>query len=671
MGTRSQSAVFLRIYPLLNHLDLGVQRLEARQLLSGDVRSIDGTDNNPWHDDWGAAGVQLLREGAAVYADGVSSPGGTARPGARTISNAIAADPLADSLNDRSLSAFIYAWGQFIDHDLDLTGAASPADAFNVAVPTGDAYFDPLGTGGQKILLNRSEYDPATGTGTSNPRQQLNAITAWLDGSVVYGSDPTRAAALRTFGGGRLKTSAGTLMPYNTAGLPNANDAHLFPDAQLFLGGDVRANENIELTAIHTLFVREHNRIATAMARSSPWMSDERLYQAARSMVTAEIESITFNEFLPALLGRGAIDPYAGYNPRVNPGIATEFSTAAYRFGHSMLGNDVEFLDDTGEEVREELPLADAFFNPPVLVDTGIDPILKYLASDNAQEVDTKVVDGVRNFLFGPPGAGGFDLASLNIQRGRDHGLPDYNSARAAYGLPRVTGFGQITSDPVLRQQLKSLYGSVDNVDMWVGGLAENHVKGSSVGPLVRAVLVDQFERLRDGDRYWYERTFSGGQLDAIENTSLADVIRRNTGLTNLQDNVFVFDVTIRGRVLDSSGATNVGLAGWTVQLQDDAGNVLDSAVTADDGSYRFSGLPLGTYRVREVVQPGWVQKSADPADIEAVQGDKFTGVNFRNVPSLVTAAPATTAWTSSFGTTRVGASDVLSDPNDPSVLAT
>jgi hypothetical protein len=633
---------------------------------SSDVRSIDGTDNNPFHDNWGAAGIQLLREGPAAYADGVSSPAGASRPSARLISNTVAADPVAETLNDRSMSAFIYAWGQFIDHDLDLTTGASPSQPFNVNVPKGDPYFDPNATGTQQILLNRSEYDPKTGKSVSNPRQQLNDITAWLDGSVVYGSDDTRAAALRTFSGGRLKTSSGNLLPFNTAGLPNANDAHIVADNKLFLAGDVRANENIELTALQTLFMREHNRIARAMAQSNPSWGDERLYQAARSIVTAEIESITYNEFLPTLLGAGAIAPYPGYNPRVNPGIATEFSTAAYRLGHSMLGNDVEFLDNNGNAVRDELPLANAFFNPPIVQQTGIDPILKYLASDDAQEVDTKVVDGVRNFLFGPPGAGGFDLASLNIQRGRDHGLEDYNTARAAYGLPRVTSFGQITSDPTLRQQLKSLYGSVDNIDMWVGALAEDHVKGSSVGPLIRAALSDQFERVRDGDRFWFEKTMSGSQLDAIENTTLATVIQRNTGLTNLQDNVFVFDVTIRGRVVDSSGSTAVGLPGWTVQLEDSGGNVLETTTTSDNGAYRFSGLELGTYRIREVVQPGWTQVSADPADIQAVEGSTFTGVNFRNVPSSVAAAAPMTA----FSTTAIGTNDVLS-PSDPSVLGT
>jgi hypothetical protein len=130
-------------------------------------------------------------------------------------------------------------------------------------------------------------------------------------------------------------------------------------------------------------------------------------------------------------------------------------------------------------------------------------------------------------------------LTSFDIQRGRDHGLTDYNSARVSYGLDPVTSFDQITSNVGLQQRLEAVYGDVNNVDMFVGGMAEDHAPGASVGPLFKAIIVSQFENLRDGDRYWYENVFSGQELDNLEKTTLADVIRRNTTLTNLQDNVF------------------------------------------------------------------------------------------------------------------------------------
>lgn len=536
-----------------------------------EAEPIDGKGNNIANPNWGSAGIQLLRLSPAQYADGISAPAGVDRPSARAISNTLSASPKDGITNDRDFTAFVYAWGQFLDHDIDLTGSASPAESFPVIVPTGDEWFDPNGTGTITILLSRSNFDPSTGTSKENPRQQINSITAFIDGSQVYGSDAERAAALREFSGGRMKVSAGNFLPFNTSGFENANDAHILPDDQLYLAGDVRANENPELLSLQTLFVREHNRIAEEAAREHPDWTDEQLYQFARRMVIAEIQKITYEDFLPALFGRNPLSAYHGYQADVNPGIATEFSTAAFRLGHSMLGDDIEFLDNDGNEIRDAMKLRDSFFNPTVLQQTDIDPILKYLASDNAQEIDPIVVDDVRNFLFGQPGQGGFDLASLNIQRGRDHGLADYNTVRVSYGLPRVTSFAQITSNEKLQASLASLYGSVDNIDLWVGGLAEDHLPGSSIGPTFTAILVDQFTRLRDGDRFWYQSALPGNLAREIQNTSLPDIIRRNTKLTKLQANVFFFnDSTV---MIDSSSTAQTQQTPNQTQPQNNDGD--------------------------------------------------------------------------------------------------
>jgi peroxidase len=588
-----------------------LELLEDRVQPAAVVPSFDGTGNNLTHPDWGSAGADLIRVAPAAYSDGVSSPAGADRPSARAISDALAQQPADAAKNSRLMSNFVYAWGQFIDHDLDLTTTASPRIAFNIAVPAGDTRFDPAGTGTQIIPKSRSKTGPATGTSAANPLQQVNDITAWLDGSMVYGSDAARSDALRSFRGGKLKTSDGNLLPLNTAGLANANDTHQTPDNQLFLAGDVRANENIELAAVQTLFVREHNRIAGLIAAANPKLTDEEIFQQARRRVIAEIQAITFNEFLPALLGPAAPGRYQGYNPNVNPGIANEFSAAAFRVGHTLVGDDVEFLDNNGKEIRDALPLRDAFFNPAVLRQTGIDPILKYLASDKSEEVDLHVVDSLRNFLFGAPGAGGFDLAALNIQRGRDHGLADYNTVRAAYGLPRVTNFTGITSDVQVQQALKKLYGDVDHIDLWVGGLAENHLAGASVGPTFARIIADQFERLRDGDRFWYENAFTGADLTSLRSTTLATVIRNNSGLTNLQTDVFFFRASITGRVFADTNGDRVfnrgerPIAGRVVRLLDSDGAVVASTTTHPDGSYRFDGLDLGSYRVQEVLPTG------------------------------------------------------------------
>ena len=252
----------------------------------------------------------------------------------------------------------------------------------------------------------------------------MTVITSFLDGSQVYGSDPARAAALRSFVGGQLKTSAVNLLPFNTAGLNNANDGP-FADSAMFLGGDIRANENIELTSLQVTFMREHNRQAAILAKQHPTWTDEQLYQGARQIVIAEIQSITYNEYLPALLGQGALSRYTGYNPNVNPGISAEFSEAAFRVGHTQLDDDVDFLNNNGTAFSFSftlpdgtkvpvnsagdvatgdtgISLVDAFFDPYVLEQPGVvDSVLKYLSSDIAQAVDGQMVDSVRNVLFG------------------------------------------------------------------------------------------------------------------------------------------------------------------------------------------------------------------------------------------------------------------------------
>jgi hypothetical protein len=309
-----------------------------------------------------------------------------------------------------------------------------------------------------------------------------------------------------------------------------------------FVAGDIRVNEQVGLIAMQTVFLREHNFWADRIRNEQPGLSDDQIYQRARAIVGAEIQAVTYNEFLPVLLGRNGLRPYRGYRPQVNVGIENAFATAAYRLGHSMLSSTLLRLGPNGRPIPQgNISLASAFFNPDAVRQLNIDPYLRGMAFQRAQELDTQVVDAVRNFLFGAPGAGGFDLASLNIQRGRDHGLPGYNQVRADFGLPRVTSFAQISSNPAVQAKLDSVYNSVDDVDLWVGGLAENKVPGALVGETFFVILRDQFERLRDGDRFWYESYLTPELVQMVRGTSLSQIIRRNTRIgPELQPNVFL-----------------------------------------------------------------------------------------------------------------------------------
>jgi len=283
--------------------------------------------------------------------------------------------------------------------------------------------------------------------------------------------------------------------------------------------------------------------MADLMHAHFPRLGENEIYEAARAWVGALVQVITYKEFLPILLGTNALKPYTGYKRKVNAGIVTEFSTAAYRVGHTLLSPVLLRLKKNGQPIPEgNLPLREAFLAPwRIINERGIEPLLRGLATNRAQEVDNYVIDDVRNFLFGPPGSGGFDLVSLNLQRGRDHGLPSYNEVRLAYGLSPALTFTDITKNHEVQQRLESAYGRVELVDLWIGGVAEDHLPGAMVGELIYTILVNQFERLRDGDRFFYRNIFPHYQIKKLERTTLADIIRRNTSIgREIQDNVFL-----------------------------------------------------------------------------------------------------------------------------------
>ncbi len=503
-----------------------------------EYRSIDGTGNNLDDTELGSTDEQLIRLADSEYADRVSAPAGDDRPSAREVSNAVV-DQTTTETNERGLTDTTWLWGQFLDHDISISEGADPIEPLNIPVPSGDTSFDPMGSGDVELEFSRTVYDTTMGISDSSPRQQINQITTYIDGSMVYGSDAERVAELREYEGGRLRTTEGDLLIFNDAGLPNQDGG--LSEEQQFLAGDIRANENIALTAMHTVWLREHNRVAAELAAADSSLTDEQLFQQARELVIAEIQAITYNEFLPALLGDNALGSYQGYDQTVDVSVTNEFSTAAYRFGHTMLSSELLRLNNDGTEAAAgNISLLDAFFAPDEIIDHGIDSILLGTTQQVANEIDTMLVDDVRNFLFGPPGAGGMDLASLNIQRGRDHGLADYNDVRVAIGLDAAMAFSDITSDVQLQQKLEDVYGTVDNIDLWIGGLAEDHVDGSSLGATFQAIIVDQFTRLRDGDRFWYENIFESTHLQQLQSTTLANVIERNTTVEGLRDNVFI-----------------------------------------------------------------------------------------------------------------------------------
>jgi hypothetical protein len=545
---------------------------------------------------------------------------------------------------------------------------------------------------------------------TADPRQQINQDTSFLDLSQVYGSTDAVSNILRSHVGGQLRTSPGSFLPresdFTAAELATlnhdeggiANDAHQVPDSQLFVAGDKRVNENVELMSQQTVFMRNHNRLASQIHAAFPSASDEQIFQEARKLNIAEYQNIVFNGYVPSIVGANAMPGYTGYKPNVNPAISTEFSTVGFRFGHSLLSTTVGRDNNDGTGITDvnangsPIDLTEDFFRPDLLNNNHVtvnlldrfgnsDPhtsstvgeVLKALSDGLPNEFDLRLIDQVRSLLFGIPNAPGTDLAARDIQRARDHGIGTYNEVRLAYGLPAVTSFDQISSDPAVRAALQLTYGTVGKVDPFIGMLAEDIIPGSDVGPTVRAILVDQFSRLRDGDRFFFgNEGFSSFEQSLLaQGDDYADVISNNTSITNLQGDVFFNRLEISGTVFNDPDGDGVrqtgeaGIPGVTVELHDAAtGALVSSTMTDANGEYDFTELGAGTdgtipatgnYTLKLILPPGFTQNATqighNPGEVFLSRGDlQIDGQDF--AIKSTTGAPAAGGGSGSSGLT-------------------
>ena len=451
-------------------------------------RTLDGSNNNPLHPAWGRAGTLYLRVAPANYADGVSSMVGG--PSMRYVSDRVFNDVGQNIFSETGVTQWGWAWGQFLDHDFGLRDER-PAENAPIGFDSSDpleAFTNDLGA------IGFARTPAAPGTGVTTPRQQINTISSYIDASNVYGVDPKRLEWLRvgpfdgdmSNNGARLLLPDGFLPRVGARGDPATAPAMDLMGAlagtpdRAVVAGDVRANENIALTALHTLFAREHNRIVSLLP---PYLSAEDRFQIARRVVGAEIEYITYTQFLPALGVQLA--PYRGYDPTVNPGLSNEFAVVGYRADSMIHGEfdttvgatrytDAELaafaargvvVERDGDQVTLTIPLAAAFGNPDLLQDLGLGPVFRSL-SERQYKNDEQIDNALRSVLFQIPkpgipdptvcGApvvnpdcfsGVSDLGAIDIARGRDHGMPSYNDLRRAYGLAPKASFVEITGE--------------------------------------------------------------------------------------------------------------------------------------------------------------------------------------------------------------------------------
>ncbi|XP_056273934.1 eosinophil peroxidase-like [Pseudoliparis swirei] len=560
-------------------------------------RTAAGVCNNRINPRWGSSNTPFTRWLPAEYQDGNSLPKGWdpklkinnhLLPLVREVSNRILRTANSDVESDPLFTHMVTMFGQWTDHDLTLTPTSPVIRSFSngidcdkscertepcfpIQIPNEDPRF---GTNSESCIpFFRSAAACGSGHfgnkfGASTVRQQMNALTAFLDAGQVYGSDDTKARFLRdlTSDLGLLRVNRQftdnrrELLPFSSmvtnmcatrARITNTKAK----EVPCFVAGDERSNENVGLTAMHTLFLREHNRLARALADINPHWNGERLYQEARQIMGGYSQVITFRDYLPHIVGPDFIashlSTYPGYDEHVDPSMANVFATAAYRFAHLMIQPFMFRLNEQYQD-HPDFPsplLHKAFFTPwRVVFEGGVDPLIRGLVGRQAKlnTQDHMMTDELRDRLFKFTSELALDLAALNMQRGRDHGLPGYNRWRKFCGLSQPKNeraLSKVLKNKDLAKNLLKLYKTPDNIDVWLGGVAEPFVRGGRVGPLFACLIATQFQRIRTGDRLWWENTgvFTEAQGNSLRETSLARIICDNTGITEVPEKPFLY----------------------------------------------------------------------------------------------------------------------------------
>uniref|UniRef100_H2Q9C8 NAD(P)H oxidase (H2O2-forming) n=1 Tax=Pan troglodytes TaxID=9598 RepID=H2Q9C8_PANTR len=541
--------------------------LGAQNPISWEVQRFDGWYNNLMEHRWGSKGSRLQRLVPASYADGVYQPLGEPHlPNPRDLSNTISRGPagLASLRNRTVLGVF---FGYHVLSDLvSVETPGCPAEFLNIRIPPGDPMFDPDQHGDVVLPFQRSRWDPETGRSPSNPRDPANQVTGWLDGSAIYGSSHSWSDALRSFSGGQLASGPDPAFPRDSQNpllmwaAPDPATGQNGPRG-LYAFGAERGNREPFLQALGLLWFRYHNLWAQRLARQHPDWEDEELFQHARKRVIATYQNIAVYEWLPSFLQKTPPE-YTGYRPFLDPSISSEFVAASEQFLSTMVPPGVYMRNaschfqgviNRNSSVSRALRVCNSYWSrehPSLQSAEDVDALLLGMASQIAEREDHVLVEDVRDFWPGPLKFSRTDHLASCLQRGRDLGLPSYTKARAALGLSPITRWQDInpalsrSNDTVLEATAALYNQDLSWLELLPGGLLESH---RDPGPLFSTIVLEQFVRLRDGDRYWFENTrnglFSKKEIEEIRNTTLQDVLVAviNIDPSALQPNVFVW----------------------------------------------------------------------------------------------------------------------------------
>ncbi|KAI8420852.1 hypothetical protein MSG28_008047 [Choristoneura fumiferana] len=324
--------------------------------------------------------------------------------------------------------------------------------------------------------------------------------------------------------------------------------------------GDIRMNQNPQLTVLQIILLREHNRLADALTHLNPHWGDETVFQEARRINIAQYQHINYYEYLPIFLGAenmiknkliypGVHGYVNDYNPNVDPAVLDEHATAAFRHFHTLIRGFLQLISEN-RQLLGAVRMSD-WFNRPLLLEIGttFEDLARGLTTQQMDFSDQFWSTEMTQFLFKRNNTVGGDLRATDIQRGRDHGLANYVTTRGACGLPVPKSFADMT-DFISQENVKvlqHLYATPEDVDLVVAGSLENNVPGAQAGPTFLCILTEQFYRTRVADRFFYENgadpdtAFTPDQLEAIRRgASMARVLCDNAdGIHIMQPKAF------------------------------------------------------------------------------------------------------------------------------------
>ena len=539
---------------------------------------LSGQCNNKKNPFWGQANIRLVRlrsecgffskcfpvgdfvlPGKAIQLSTCSSlcpgrctPDNTSLPNPRHISSDCFT-PDSQDTELKSISNMFTYFGQFLDHDLSFTPEmdvfgmtccaclqstilAEPCEMCIFPNPD-DTFFSRFGVNCLDFVRSQP-WCPRKST----TREQLTTITAYIDASQVYGSDDEMFESL-------LDDQGLIIME---------NNLLLKLTSRNLKTGEKRAGETPGLSALHTLFSREHNRIMRLMPNDIQYPSAKAKAKVARLLVIAEMQNIVYNEYLPLALGPELMNKYnlsvagsSAYDDEVDATPLNEFATAAFRYGHSMVPGTVDMYDPATNAKSRTFTLSETFFNFTEYFNTkpgeGVDAILLGLTQQLSQNNDEKATPELSNLLFKQPkNKFGSDLFSRNIQRGRDHEIRPYFEYYAMFSddpnkeMPCWEAKPSSWSDEGWAMA-QEVYSHPQLIDLFVGATVEKHVDGGQVGVTFGNIIGTQFHTMKAGDRFFFTNPgmFSSTLLSEIRKRTFADVLCENSEITMLQPKAF------------------------------------------------------------------------------------------------------------------------------------